>query len=86
MKDILEKKKKKKSSGVQSIFPWLGRNMNILKKCIYSIASEMQIIIFFFVLEDEIQELYISLGKKNKKVLKNINHSNIAGFFLGNIA
>lgn len=37
--------------------------MNSLKKYIYSVTSEMQIIVFFFVLEDEIQELYISLKK-----------------------
>lgn len=37
--------------------------MNSLKKYIYPVRSEMQIIVYFFVLEDEIQELYISLKK-----------------------
>lgn len=74
------KKKEKKSYGVQSIFPWLNRNMNCLQKYMPSDTNEMQILVYFFILEDEIHEIYISWKKKIYE--NNINHFDIAGFFL----
>lgn len=63
-----EKKKEKKSYSVQSIFPWLSRNMNSLQKYISSVTNEMHILVYFFVLEDEIHELYISWKKKSMRI------------------
>lgn len=53
----------------------------VLRDSDINIASEMQISLHFFVLEDEIQDFSVSLEKNAKSVLKNINHSDIAGFF-----
>lgn len=39
----------------------------------------MQILVYFFILENEIHEIYISGEKKNYE--NNINHFDIAGFF-----
>lgn len=68
-------KKIKKSYGVQYIFPWINRNTNTLQKHISSDANEMQIVVYFFVLEDEIHELCIFWKKK-------ICENNINYFFL----
>lgn len=54
--------------------------MNSLQKYISSVTNEMHILVYFFVLEDEINELYISWKKKIYE--NNINHFDIAGFFL----
>lgn len=64
------KEKKTHTFGVPSIFPWLGRSINILKKDIYILLQvkykELLFCFILFILEDEILGLYISLKKKKK--------------------
>lgn len=65
-----DKEKKKTHThtfGVPSIFPWLGRSINILKKDIYILLQvkykELLFCFILFILENEILGLCISLKK-----------------------